>query len=189
MAIYKSTPPEAANVVATDRLASLERARGRVHDVEAGGGIADPKNCLPVYHIDAGMLADPMHSLSNANPVGWQYLIESGGVMQIVEVIGEQVVSVDSGRSGHNINHALAIAEQNLPQQEYQARMLTFGRAENPVLWLHPDKGDDERFFTLGSTPHEVAPTDVLDRAAYAHTVRTTKSFAPSHEPDDECGG
>lgn len=190
MAIYKPAPPEAANAAASNRLASLDRARGRVHDGEAGGGIqADPANSLPVYHADAAMLADPMRSLSNASLVGWQYMVESGGVMKSVEVRGERAVAVDSGRTADDISRALAIAEQNLPPQEYQARMLTFGRAENPVLWLHPDDGDDDRFFILGPEPHEVAPTDVLNRAAYAQAVRTVKRNAPSHELDDECGG
>lgn len=190
MAIYKAEPPEIANAAATNRLLSLDKAHGRLGDAEAGGGLhADPTNCLPVYHADAAVLSETASSLSNAQRVGWQYLVGSVGTMKSVEVIGDKAVAVGSGKTAEHISRALEIAEQRLPEQEYQARMLTFGRAENPVLWLHPDDGDDERFFTIDSEPQEVAPAEVLGRAQYVQGVRQDRLLTPRRPPDDESGG
>ncbi|MGJ9420138.1 hypothetical protein ACHAC9_20645 [Massilia sp. CMS3.1] len=193
MTINKLVPPDSTSAAATRQLAALERAQGRIPNMEAGGGVlANPENCLPIYHLDGKVLcqmnADGGVPLSAATPVGWQYLIGQDDHAKSVEVVGDKAVAIDTGEVALEIAHALKIADQGHPDEMYEARMLTFGRAENPVLWLHPEDGVD-RFYSLGPEPAEVEPALVLDGAMKAAVARQAIQASPNFIPGDEVGG
>lgn len=190
MSISKPKPPASASEAATSRLASLERARGRIPDLEAGGGtLANPEQCLPVYYLDSALGAKDGVSLAAATLVGWQYLIGKGHDAKSVEVVNNVAVAVDRGQVALDIKLALDIAQDNVSDWDYEARMLTFGRVANPVLWLHPENGSVERFFSLGLRPHEVTPERVLADVRASASVRE-KSWSTSRDrSDDESGG
>lgn len=190
MPINKPTPPESASAAVTSRLASLERARGRSPDLEAGGGIlANPDNCLPVYHLDSGSMPEAGMLLADAKPVGWQYLVGHGTDAKSVEVIGDKALAVDRGRVAHDIARALEVAEGKASDRDYEARMLTFGRVANPVLWLHPAGGGAERFFSLGPEPGEIEPGRALSSAQATARVRQSRQLKALEAHDDETGG
>ena len=190
MPISKPIPPETASAAVTSRLASLERAKGRSLNLEAGGGIlANPGNCLPVYHIDSGSLSEPGMSIADAKPVGWQYLVGQGAEAKSVEVIGDKALAVDRGQVAHDIARALDIAEGKASDANYEARMLTFGRVGNPVLWLHPAAGGADRFFSLGPDPGEIEPARAMSKAMATTRVRQIRRSNIFESTDDETGG
>lgn len=190
MSINKLIPPATASAAATRRLAALESAYGRLPAVEAGGGIiTNLVDCLPVYHLDCGKPGGFGMSLLAAKHVGWQYLIGQGANAASVEVVNDQAVAVDRGQVARHIASALEVAEGSSSDQEYEARMLTFGRVGNPVLWLHADNGGGERFFSLGPEPSEVEPASVLASASQHARVRQARRTDFFDTTDDETGG
>jgi hypothetical protein len=189
MAIKQVLPPKSASDAATQRLVSLEHASGRIPDLEAGGGIlANPQNCLPIYHLSSNKINSIGTPLSAALPTGWQYLVGRGEDAKSVEVIDDNAVAVDRGQVALNILNAIKAAERNTSDAQYEARMLTFGRVENPVLWLHPQEGGSERFFSLDPVSVEVEPRQILSKVSSAATVRQNRSSATFVE-DNESGG
>jgi len=190
MPIHRIDPPETDNQAAIDRLASLERARGHAGDLEAGGGPdMHPEGVLEMYHLDHAEAGQPLASLSEARPVGWQYLIRQTHAITSVEVVDGEAVAIDKGQVASDIAHALEVAGDNASDQDYEARMLTFGRAGENVLWLHPQDGGAERFFTLGPSVDEVEPADVLAGVSRNAAVRRDYLPASFVDLDDESGG
>lgn len=201
MAINKPDPPEAATKAATSSLASLSRARGG-DDAEDGGGLGNGGNSLPIYHVDGTLLniegspfeanpkvANPADSLANARAVGWQYLVGTAPHIKCIEVIDDHTAAVDHGPMATGISRALDVAASETPDGLFEARMLTFGRVENPVLWLHGEESGGERFFSLGSDAAEVDPALVLGRAAQSALIRQKGELERANDDDDESGG
>ena len=151
--------------------------------------MANPDHSLPVYHLDCAINMNEELSLAAARPVGWQYLVGFGEDAKSVEVLDDVAVTVDRGAVALNIAHALHVAQKNVSDIDYEARMLTFGRVANPVLWLHPEYDGAERFFSLGPESQEVEPANVIAKARNIAATRKTSSTMSLEGSNDESGG
>jgi len=149
---------------------------------------------LAVYYLDTDTLVlNP--SPAQARRVGWRYLVNSGGSVDAVEVLGDQVTSITQGAVPSHLAQAMSVAEHTVDKlNDYEARILLFGRAGHALLWLHTTSPGQDRFFSLGANPKEVAKDDAMRRASEKARMRQRLSTAvhdvqtPSAEPDESGG-
>jgi hypothetical protein len=196
MTITTATAPPHSADIARRSYGALRRAQGFApQDTEAGGGMVgtlhDP---LAVYYLDMDTLArNP--SPAQARRIGWRYLVNSGGSVEAVELHGNQVTSITQGEVPAHLAEALSVAERAVDElNDYEARILLFGRAGHALLWLHTSSAVQDRFFSLGANPKEVAQDDAMRRASEKAQVRQRLSRVShdvqtsSAEPDESGG-
>lgn len=195
MTITTALAPQNSADIACRSFEALRRAQGLAPaDIEAGGGsVAPVRDPLAVYYLGVDTLASDA-STKQARQVGWRYLVNQGGSVGAVEVLGNQVSSITQGEAPAHLAQALLVAENTVEEwNDYEARILLFGRSGASLLWLHANHGRD-RFFALSADPHEVEEQVAIRGASKKARMRQrlskqrTEHLTPSPE-QDESGG
>jgi hypothetical protein len=196
MPITTATAPPNSADIARRSFGALRRAQGLApKDTEAGGGSAGTLHApLAVYYLDADTLANNP-SPTQARQVGWRYLVNQGDSVEAVELLGDQVSSITQGEVPAHLAQAMAVAEHTVNVwNDYEARILLFGRAGDSLLWLHASADGQDRFFSLSADPGEVDEDDAMRRASAKARMRQRLSKPPSEvqtpgaEPDESGG-
>jgi hypothetical protein len=172
MTIYRADAPKGwADLVAHQASVMRRSFSPKLNADDSGGGgtITEIHDPFPVYYLPPEHLS-VLASPSDAQQVGWRYLMTDGDALSSVDVKNDEgcprVAVISRGGSAAALSAAQEAAKRQTGSQAYEVRILEFGRAGPGALWLHSDNVPD-RFFALDSQqPKELTKNEVLFVAA-----------------------